>query len=261
MVVIVLSTLVTSIAYTIGLIEKIATTYAWLRNVVSKKWKEELEKYIKYLRVVKQVTRRYKNSNRSETSITGALQLLDGELKESWSKVDKWIQTKQLSADDFMKELNSSRTTISQNLQLFSTAVQTCRDVEAKSQREKEKEREKKREETEYKAWLSENVTKLTDSWTRYKERATNSKLDSAKKERLFRKHMEGLREKYLRGYRQLLKEVIKPESEKKYLTSWSAAERLLQGHQRFDQFPQREREREWSSHVKHISKKSHKTK
>lgn len=134
MVVVVLSTLVTSIATTIGLFENIATTYDWLKKVASTKWKEELDKYIKYLQVVKEVTRRYGTSNWSETSITGALQLLDGELKESWSKVDEWMPKsrvyKQLMADDFINEMKSSRTTIHENLQLLSTAVQTYREQE-----------------------------------------------------------------------------------------------------------------------------------
>lgn len=134
MVVVVLSTLVTSIAYTIGYFEKIATTYAWLKQVASTKWKE-LDKYILYLQVVKEVTEPYGTSNCSETAITGALQLLDGELTESWSKVDEWMRTrrvyKQLMADDFIKEMKSSRTTIDQNLQLFSTAVQTWEKKEA----------------------------------------------------------------------------------------------------------------------------------
>lgn len=253
--VVVVAALVAKIASIIGFFENIATIYAWLKKVASTKWKKELDKYIKYLRTVKKLTRRYKHSNRSETLITEALQQLDEELEESRSKVDKWMQKKKLRADDFIKELKSSRATIAEHLQVLWFAVQEEAE-KRKSQRKKERKRKKKREEKEkereYKAELSKNVTKLTASWTRYKERATNSKLDPAKKERLFRKHMKRLRKKY-QQYWQLLNEVIKPELENKYLTSWSAAERLLQGHQRFDRFPERVRKREWRSHVERI--------
>jgi len=128
---VVLSTLVTSITFSIGLFEKVPTTYSWLRKVLSKKWKEELEKYLDYLQVVKEVVTPHGNSNCSETAITGALKLLDGELTTSWSTVDKWMKTsrifRHMSSEDFIKELKSSRTTIDQNLQLFSTAVQNYR--------------------------------------------------------------------------------------------------------------------------------------
>lgn len=262
--VIVVATLVAKLAPGIGLFEKIAAIYAWLKKVASTEWKEELDNYIEYLQLVKGVTSPYETSNCSETSpIARALKRLDRELEKSWSKVDKWIETKKFRADDIIKQLNISRAKIDQNLQLFRAAVQAWEKEEEekrkrKSQRKKEKERE--REETKYKAELIKNVTKFKASWTSYKERATNSKLDPAEKERLFRKHKKRLRKKY-QQYWQLLNEVIKPELENKYLTSWSAAERLLQGHQRFDQFPERVRKREWRSHVEQISKKSHKTK
>lgn len=257
--VVVVAALVAKIASIIGVFEKIATIYAWLKKVASTKWKKELDKYIKYLRTVKKLTRRYKHSNRSETLITEALQLLDEELEESWSKVDKWMQKKKLRADDFIKELKSSRATIAEHLQVLWFAVQEEEEKrKRKSQRKKERKRE--REETKYKAELIKNVTKFKASWTSYKERATNSKLDPAEKERLFRKHKKRLRKKY-QQYWQLLNEVIKPELENKYLTSWRAAKSLLQRHQRFAQFPKGVRKREWRSHVEQISKKSHKTK
>jgi len=135
---------------------------------------------------------------------------------------------------------------------------------DGKPQRSKEFEKqEKEREVTEYKAWLSENITKWTDSWTTYKtdsERATNSKLDLAEKERLFRKHVDELREQYRRDYRQLLKEVITPDLASKYLTSWSDAKSRMLQRQRFLNLPERERETEWRSHAEQIQKKRRKT-
>lgn len=128
---VVVSTVVASIVGLIGLIQKIATTSVWLSKVLSKKWKEELNKYVRYLKAVKKVLTPYGNSNCSETAITDALELLDGELKESWSNVDKWMKTnrlyKQVWSEDFIKKLNSSRTKIAETLQLFSTALKTCK--------------------------------------------------------------------------------------------------------------------------------------
>lgn len=276
---------VTIITALIGLFKGLRTAYGWAKKNEGEK---RSERFITFLHWVEQKVQeeamRRMNSKCSKTSITADLKPLEGELKESWSFVNKWKEKnflrKLLASKKYIEKVDKSENAITQRLREFSSYTRRYEVLEgnhaaqqkpperkgwnhgnSRRKREKEREetdrrkREKEREKTEYRAWLKKNITKITDSWTRYPERATNSKLDSAKKEILFRKHMEGLHEKY-QQYRELLKEFIKPESENKYLTSWSAAEDVLQGHQRFDRFPEREREREWSSHVKQISKK-----
>lgn len=118
---------------------------------------------------------------------------------------------------------------------------------------------EKEREVTEYKAWLKKNITRLTDSWTSNKtgwKGATNSKLDLAEKERLFRNHVNELHKQYLREYRQLLKEVITQDLEIKYLTLWSCAKSLMLRRERFRLVPEPEMEQAWKDHVQILKKK-----
>lgn len=374
-----LAEIVTAITALITFFKGIRSTYGWGRKVLSIEWQKQYVNYVDYLEGVERQVTPYKNW--SKTSIKGGhLQLLEGELKEAWSFVHGWMNKiaphKQLTSDDFIKKLQTSRTTIAHNFQLFLAAVQTreqatqhidrgtkfnvthltlinCnisvqnlyigssaaqplrmengnqnrslmkneqpynghplliengkqnlmkngqpynghRSLEngnrniyipnlnligcsaaqplrienesgkvhlpdhTRTNVEKMKQ-EKEREVTEYKAWLKKNITRLTDSWTSNKtgwKGATNSKLDLAKKERLFRNHVNELHKQYLREYSQLLKEVITQDLEIKYLELWSCAKSLMVRRERFRLLPEPEMEGEWRRHVEQISKK-----
>lgn len=288
---VVVGEIVTAATGSFALFKGLKTIYCLGKKVMSNKWKDKLKKYKDYQRGVEQLVRRYKKSKRGKTSITAAVKPLEGALKESRSICRNWDKKiclwKRLTSHNFMKKLESSQNSIARSLELLVAADRMCGREETRTkvkktnhenpqqrkegnlalsrtrmkvQKKKEPETETEREENEYKDWLKKNIAKWTDAWSSYKtvwEGATNSKLDLAERERLFENHVNALRK---RAYRQLLKEVIKPDSESKYLEMWSHAESLLSRRQRFGLLPEREREIEWRRHADQILKKNAQT-
>lgn len=119
----VLAEIVTAITTLIGLFKVMRNTYDWGTKVLSIECQKEYANYADYLEVVERTLTPYKNG--SKTSIEGTyLKPLEGELKEAWSFVHEWMKKtglhKRLTSDAFIKKLQTSRTTIAQNLQLFS---------------------------------------------------------------------------------------------------------------------------------------------
>lgn len=124
---------------------------------------------------------------------------------------------------------------------------------------------------TSYQALLTERIKDCEASWTESRPklekdplgRATNSDLDLAERERLFREHVNGLYERCVREYRSLLADVITMdmatkdlEDGKNILTSWSEAKRLLKPDQRYARMPRRERELWWRRYADDVQRR-----
>ncbi|PNY04487.1 pre-mRNA-processing protein 40c-like protein [Trifolium pratense] len=118
---------------------------------------------------------------------------------------------------------------------------------------------------TSFQALLVERIKDPTASWTESKPklekdpqgRATNSDLDSADMEKLFRDHVKMLQERRAHDFRALLAEILTAEAAsqetddgKTVLNSWSTAKRLLKSDPRYNKVESKDREALWRRYV-----------
>lgn len=154
-------------------------------------------------------------------------------------------------------------------------------------EREREMRKRKEREEQEmerirlkvrrketissYQALLVETIKDPQASWTESKPklekdpqgRATNTDLNQADAEKLFRDHIKDLYERCARDFRSLLAETLTAdaaartaESEKSALKSWSEAKRILKPDPRYTKMPRKDREALWAKYVEDVMRK-----
>ncbi|KAK2381434.1 pre-mRNA-processing protein 40C [Trifolium repens] len=130
-----------------------------------------------------------------------------------------------------------------------------------------------------FQALLVERIKDPTASWTESKPklekdpqgRATNSDLDSADMEKLFRDHVKMLQERRAHDFRALLAEFLTAEAAsqetddgKTVLNSWSTAKRLLKSDPRYNKVESKDREALWRRYVEDMlrrQKSSHDSK
>ncbi|KAK8955646.1 Pre-mRNA-processing protein 40C [Platanthera guangdongensis] len=122
-----------------------------------------------------------------------------------------------------------------------------------------------------YQALLVETIKDPQASWTESKPklekdpqgRATNTDLNQADAEKLFRDHIKDLYERCARDFRALLAETLSAdaaarttENEKSALKSWSEAKRILKPDPRYSKMPRKDREALWARYVEDVMRK-----